>query len=282
MELLVQHLPSGNPNYSFQSIRIKPMTFAQILEYMENVPSNEVEKFYFDYKVVLEDDPNIDNLLLCDLEYVVFFKKCLTISKDLDFKITATCPECGNLVSIGVKLSEIKFNHLDPVLLNGLSVDFEGSYHAVRMPTVQQFMQIFSKYRLYKKVTDMRIIKLIALFEQTEIYLQKYETMVINATYQGVALLTMLDNLYYKVVEPLRGNCRECQSKFENLKLLKLEQLELSDNEEDKALYKAISETKYGGMAIGIDSLIANFFRDVVENNRLADAQVVPREIRQD
>jgi hypothetical protein len=283
MELLTQNLPSGNI-YPFSSIQIKPMFFAQILEYMENVPSSPVEKFYFDYKVVLKDDPNIDHLLLCDLEYVVFFKKCLTISKDLEFTTHATCPDCGSVLKTQVTLSRIEFNHLDQTLLNGLRVDFEGNYHNVRMPTVKKFMEIFSKYRLYKRVADMNIIKLISLFEGVESFLQKYENMVVNATYNGISVLASLNAIYYRTIKPLYYECEDCKLKFDKLNSLKMEGL-LSKDKDDPVIIeqlKELQESKYGGTTVGIDDLIVNFFRDVVENNGLTYAQIIPREIRKD
>jgi len=279
MELLIQNLPSGKLDYKFNSIKIMPMNFAQILEYMENVPSNPVEKYYFDYKLVQADDPNVDELLLTDLDYVVFFKKGLTVSRNLEFKISTICPIDKTPLSTHVSLSNIKFNKLDDTLLKGLNVKMNGQYHAVRMPTVAQFMKIFSKYRLYKKITDMKLIKLISLFEDTEMYHQKYETMVINAEYEDITLLASLDELYFNSVEPIITYCPECNNRFEREKLKNLEHLLALGYKEDSNEYQEVLNSKERGIAVGMDSLIADFFRSVIENNRLTESQIVPREI---
>jgi hypothetical protein len=188
MELLTQKLPSGY-NYPFTSLRLKPMNFAQILEYMATVPKNPVDKFYFDYTVVLDDDPNINNLLLCDLDYVVFFKKGITISKKIEFTVEPNCPECGSSLLTTINLNKTKFIRLTQEALNGYTVDINESYHNVRMPFIFQFMNIFSKYKKFKNVTDMSLIKLIALFEQVEMYLNRYEDLVTNATHQDILVL---------------------------------------------------------------------------------------------
>ena len=112
MELLTQNLPSGYP-YNFMSLRIQPMYFGQILEYLEFVPTNEVEKFYFDYKLVQNDDANVDRLLLCDLDYVIFYKKGITIAENLEFNTGAICPRCKNKLEVTFRLSDVKFESLD-------------------------------------------------------------------------------------------------------------------------------------------------------------------------
>ena len=76
------------------SIRIKPMTFGQILEYLENCPDEKkspVEKYYFDYCLIKDDDMNINNLFLIDMEYVIYFKKALTIAEDLSYDSSTPC-----------------------------------------------------------------------------------------------------------------------------------------------------------------------------------------------
>jgi len=45
---------------------------------------------------------------------------------------------------------------------------------------------------------------------------------------------------------------------------------------------KELQETNYGGIAVGLQDLIVNFFRDVLINNGITDDKIVPREIRKD
>jgi transcription elongation factor Elf1 len=276
MQLLTEKLPSGY-KYNFISLNIKPMNFAQILEYMENVPSDEVEKLYFDYKTVLQDDSNVDNLLLCDLDYVIFLKKCLTISKDEEFDTSVKCPVCGSELKTRISLKKIEFNKLDSGLMDGMTIGIGGNYHDIMMPTVSEFMKIFANYRKYKKITDLKIIKLVALFTEVSVYQQKIENIVINSTYEDISMLTMLSKLYYDVVKPYRVDCMTCKGEFEKKKNKLISEL---DPEKDKDKINSIYETNYGGIAVGIESLIVNFFRDVIDNNKLADNKVLFRKIR--
>lgn len=245
------------------------MTFAQILEYMENCPKNEVEKYYFDYCVVKDDDPNVDHLLLCDLNYVIFFKKAITISEDIKITTRVKCPRCGADLSLQFRLSDIEFNKLDEQTLNGLRVEFHGEYCDVSMPTVERFLSIFSKYRMYKKVTDLRLIKLISLFEGTDPYLQKYETYVLNSTHKDITVLCMLEDIYFDVIKPMNLTCGNCFNSYEPT----LEEQQLDPDELDQI------RLKHGGITVSIDQLAVNFFRDVLENNRLTDQEVLFREV---
>lgn len=288
MQLLTQDLPSGY-NYGFTSIKLTPMNFAQILEYMENVPNDEVEKLYFDYCTVKNDDPNIDNLLFSDFEYIVFFKKGLTISKNLEFTTESKCPDCGSMLSVNFKLSDIKFNKYNADTLDGLRVKFSDNVFTFRMPTVKQFMEVFSKYRFYRKVTDLRIIKLISLFKETEMYHQKVENLVVNATYDDVALLVMLESLYFRTVEPINATCEDCKKKYSRLRDIKVEELKSTLPEEGNPMrevilsdVKELESFKYGGVAIEISSLIANIFRDLIKNSGSIDSKILPREVRKD
>ena len=282
MELFTQNLPSGYKDYPFFSLRIKPMTFAQVLEYMENLPESPVERFYYDYTVVFADDPNVENLLLSDLEFVVFYKKCITINKDLEYNTQGVCPSCGSEIDVHFSLKQIKFVPLGEDLLNGLDVKFHGERHILRMPKVKQFLRIFSAYRRYKKVSDMNIIKLIALFENTETELQRYETMVVNAVHQDITVLVHLSNYFYKVIEPVTCICKECERNFQRLKMLKMEEVRGRNELDAEIRLNELQQSRYEGEAVSIDYLIANFFRAIVDCNGLDKNQILSREVRTD
>lgn len=254
MELLTQDLPSGF-HYPFPSITLKPMFFGQVLEYLENVPKNEIEKFYFDYKLVLQDDQNVDNLLLSDLAFVEFMKKAITISSELKFSTEATCPICGTPIKLEFDISKIKFNQLDELALKGFSVEFSSKIRNVRMPRVNEFMKVFANYRIYKKVSDMRLIKLISLFEDSINFQQIIESDVVNATYKDITILAMLDQVYFNTMKPVVGYCPKCNEGITD-------------------------KDKMRGTEIGIESLISNLFRDIIQNNKLTDSEVIPGEVR--
>lgn len=256
MQLMTEYLPSGY-EYPFASIKIMPMKFAEILEYVENVPKNEVDKFYFDYCVLKADDPNVDNLLLPDLEYVIFMKKAITLSKESSFIVTIDCPECHNKFRQRITIpNDVKYSRIDKQFINGIQVEVNGEIHSVKVPTVTEFMRVFSNYHRLKNITDMKIIKLIALFQSATVLPNKYENLVTQATYDDITLMTMLSQLFYEIVEPVKVYCPSCNREITN------------PNEKR-------------GMVVEINSLITDFFRDVIINNGLTESKIILREVRQ-
>lgn len=286
MELLTQNLPSGI-QYPFASIHIMPMKFAEILEYLENVPDrkkNPIENYYFNYCLVKDEDPNVDNLLLCDMEYVVFMKKALTIAENLQFNSECNCPRCGAKLSYNISLAGVEWNHLSDDVKGGLLISFGGSMQKVRMPKVSEFMEVFKKYRRYKKVTDMRIIKLIALFEQSMMYLQKVENEVTSATYKDISALFMLESLFYNFIKPKTLFCSDCAKMYVPTDLEIWESKEIhgikQDDDLPQDLYEEI-QAKHGGVDIGLETIVSDFFRDLCQNNRLTIEEVLPGEVRE-
>lgn len=243
-------LPSGH-HYRFESITINPMYFAQVLEYEENCPSDPVEKYYFDYCVLKMDDANVDELLLPDLEYAVFLKKAVSIGKDASFTASIVCPVCGAKYTHRINVPvDIKYTPVDPILVRGLQVMLGGQPHVIKIPTMKEFLNIFNNYRRVKKLSDMKLIKLIAMFKESGQYPSRYEDLVVHATYGDIATLTMLSEMCYEQVDPIETFCPICNKG-------------LSGNEKKR------------GTVIGLDGLITNFFRTILENNRASEYKVL-------
>lgn len=255
MELLIQNLPSG-ADYKFDSIHIDAMTFAKVLEYIDNVPRDPVEKYYFDYCTLKSDDPNVSDLLLPDLEYCVFIKKVLSITRNSKFTTTVKCPVCGASITKEIRIPEdVHFSPIDERFLRGVNVEVGGKMHEVRVPTVTEFMSVFQNYRRLKRITDMKLIRLISLFRNVTNIPNYYESLVVNATYEDITILTMLSQLFYEIVDPVTTYCKDCNK-----------------GETDV--------TKMRGIEVGIDTLISDFFRDIILNNRVDESKIIFREVR--
>jgi phage FluMu protein Com len=258
------------------------MGYGQILEYLDNCPTEEIEKLYFDYVNVAQDSITnpamglgsslVNHLLICDLNYVIVRKKLITIANNEELTTTITCPRCHTKFDIKLHLSDIKFERVDPMIINGLQVKFHGAYHNVRIPTVEEFMNIFTKYRRYKRNTDLRIIKLISLFEEAQVYTQQFEQLVVTSTGPDISVLAMLEDLYLDLIQPIDAVCPRCVETYE---------LTEEDKEQPTQVQEEIKR-KHGGIAVGIDSLAADFFQDLLKNNQLSQQDVLLREIRWD
>lgn len=253
--MLVQNLPSGGYGYTFDGINVSPMKYGQILEYLDNIPNDPIEKFYFDYCLLKADDPNIDNLLVPDFEFVRFYKKAITVNKNCEYTTTLVCPDCGTKFYHKIHLTDIKFSSLDKSIIEGCCIKLGEREYNVKLPTIAEFFKVFNNYRRYKKTTDMKLIKLIAMFEDAVKYPNQFESLVIDAQYDDVVALTMLYDLYYELLEPIVVYCPKCNDGIED-------------------------PSKMRGMAVEIDSLTADFFRDLIVNNRVDRQKVLFGKVR--
>ena len=144
---------------------------------------------------------------------------------------------------------------MTPGYKDAIEVEFSGESRIVRMPTVAEFMTIFGNYRRFKKVTDMKVIKLISLFKDATMYQQLIENAVVRSTHEDITMLATLDQLFFNTIKPIKAYCENCKK------------LELPNSEK--------------GVEIGIDKLISNYFREIIENNPLTGSKIVLREIRE-
>lgn len=252
---MTSNLPSKGLNYNFMGVQIKPMFYGQILEYMENVPKGDLEKFYFDYCLMKEDDPNIGNLYVPDFEFCRYYKKVLTISKDESYTTSFKCPECGTKFYSKVSLREIKFSNIDPDIIDGKCIELGNNIYDIKLPTVNEFLKVLQVYRRYKKLSDIRLVQLISIFPEAIKYPNRYENLVVNAQYSEIAALTMLHSIYFDSIEPITVYCPKCNEGIDNPKEMR-------------------------GMEVGVDSLASNFFRDILINNQFDKSKILSRKVR--
>lgn len=243
MEILTQHLPSGGYGYSFPSITIKPMTFIEVVGYLESVPTDKLSKYLFDIKWLAKDDPNIYNCYVMDLDYLIFMKKIITISNDTTISLSFKCSECGKAINEKILINKLKFKAADDIVLEGADVEINGKVFSIKPPTVKEFLNVFDKYLRYRKIEDLDTIKLISLVSEFDNNPNAVENIISSATYEGITMLLMLKELYFDRVEPIEISCPHCNE----------------GRKEEERRYQTVR----------IDKLIVDFFRDISENNRL-------------
>lgn len=244
MDINVSLLPSGGYGYTFPTIRIKPMNFREITEYIDNVPENDpLGHYLFDIQQLIDYDPNIKNVYMMDLDFLIFYRKLCTVSDDLKYQVTLTCPHCGKSINKTINFgSDLRFKQIDPKIMEGAKINLGGHGYEVIIPTVSDFMKVFKVYMRYKKITDIKMIKTIALIKDFDIQANQVEEDVIGATHSDITLLMALRDLYYERLEPLYVTCSECDG---------------------------------GKAAVNIDGLIVDFFRDLYVNSPIDGTKIV-------
>ena len=248
MEILTSQLPSGGFGYSFPSVTINPMTFMEICTYLENVPSDPLEKYLYDINVLRNEDKKILDCYVMDVDFLIFYKKLCTISGDLTYNLSVTCPDCGKKIEKKISLNkDIHFKQIDSKIMNGAIIELGGEKFETCVPTVRDFLKVFEKYLTYRKVEDLGMIKTIALIKGFENQGNLIEQKVLGATHEDITLLLALRDLYYDRVENISVVCPECSKNQERRKLV----------------------------TVSVDSLIVDFFRDLCNNSPIDATKIL-------
>ena len=252
MEILTSQLPSGGYGYNFPSVSISPMTFMEICNYLENVPSDPLDKYLYDINVLCAEDRKIMDCYVMDVDFLIFYKKLCTISGDLTYNLSVTCSDCGTKIEKRIALDkDIHFKQIDPKIMNGAIIELGGEKFETYVPRVRDFLKVFEKYLMYRKVEDLGMIKTIALIKEFENRGNLVEQKVLGATHEDITLLLALRDLYYDRVENINVVCPECSKKQERRKLV----------------------------AVSVDSLIVDFFRDLCNNSPIDATKVLFKQV---
>lgn len=248
MTILTSQLPSGGFGYNFPTVNVSPMTFLELTQYLENVPKDPLEKYLFDIKVLAKEDPNIMNCYVMDVDFLIFYRKLCTVSGDLSYDLSVTCPTCGKTLRKKITLDkDVHFKQVDDKVMTGAMIELGGHKYETTVPTVNDFLKVFEKYLRYKKVTDLKMIKTIALIKDFEFNGNQIEQDVLGATHEDITLLMALRDLYYDRVEPINIVCPDCSK-----------------------------EKEEGGLvAVSVENLIVDFFRDLYRNSPIDGSKIL-------
>lgn len=247
MEVLTSLLPSGGINYKFPSVSISPMKFVEVISYMENVPSDPLEKYLFDIRMLTKEDPKILDCYVMDVDFLIFYKKLITVSGDKTYTVNVTCPHCGKTIKKKINIdTDVHFKQIDSQLMNGAIIELNGHKYDTIIPTVRDFLKVFEVYLRVKKTRDLNLIKTIALISSFDLEGNKIENDVMNATHEDITLLMALRDIYYDRVEPLKMTCSDCK------------------------------DTKEGGdITVSVNSLIVDFFRELYSNSPINGSKIL-------
>jgi endogenous inhibitor of DNA gyrase (YacG/DUF329 family) len=255
MVILTSQLPSGGYGYSFPSVPVSPMTFYEICNYLENVPSDPLDKYLYDIKALCNEDQRILDCYMMDVDFLIFYKKICTVSGKLTYNINVKCPDCGSNIKKTVSLEkDIHFKQVDPKVMAGAIIELGGNKYETFVPTLRDFLRVFEKYLKYRKVEDLDIIKTIALIKNFENNGNQVETSVLEATHEDITLLLALKDLYYERIEPINVYCPNCNK-------------DIKDKERRKSV------------AVSVDSLIVDFFRDLCDNSPIDATKVLFKQV---
>lgn len=257
MNIPVQHLPSGGYGYDFPDVKVSPMSFLKITEYLENLPEDDkLEKYLYEINDLLKEDQRILNCYLMDVDFLIFFKKLVTISGDNTFTVDIKCPRCGETIKQKISLDhDIHFKQIDRSVMEGAFIELNGNKYETIVPTVKEFFKVFEKYLKYRKIEDLEIIKTISLIKDFDIKGNQVEEDVLGAMHSDITLILALKELYNNRLEPVEVICPKC-----------------GINEET-------GERR--SIAVNVQELTVDFFREIRNNCPLDGSKILFKQVRQ-
>lgn len=257
MNIPVSQLPSGGYGYEFADIQVSPMNFLQITRYLENLPSDDpLEKYLYEIKSLIDEDKRILDCYLMDVDFLIFYKKLITVSDDATFNVSITCPVCRETIKKKISLErDVHFRQIDRGVMEGAIIELGGHKYETIVPTVKQFFKVFEKYLKYRKIEDLDIIKTIALIKDFDIRGNQVEEDVLGAVHKDITLLLALKELYNNRLEPIEVFCSHCN--------------------EDK------SYEERRGITVSVESLIVDFFREICNNCPLDGSKILFKQVHQ-
>lgn len=245
--ILTSQLPSKGYGYTIPSVNVSPMNFMEICKYLENVPTDPLDKYLYDVEMLRKEDPRIMNLYVMDVDFLIFYKKLCTVSSEMSYTVSATCPICGSTIQKKISLNkDIHFKQLDEKVMNGCLIEINGHKYETIIPTMKDFLKVFELYLKYKKTDDLKLIKTVALIKDFEYQGNQVENDIFGATHEDITLLLALRELYYDRLEPIEIICPECKK-----------------------------EGKEEIVAVSVDSLIVDFFRDLCINSPIDGSKIL-------
>lgn len=250
MQVLTAQLPSGGIGYDFPSVSVSPMNFMEICKYLENVPpeSAPLEKYMYNIEMLLREDPKIMDCYMMDIDFLIFYKKLCTVSGDLRYDLTITCPRCGEQITKTIDFErDIHFKGADEKVMKGARIELGGHIYETQVPTLRDFMKVFQVYLRYKKITDLKMIKTISLIKDFGMHANEIEDDILGATHNDITLLLALRDIYFDRVEPVQVFCPKCGSNGE----------------------------EGGVITVSIESLIVDFFRDIIINSPIDRSKIL-------
>ena len=256
MNIPVSQLPSGGYGYEFADIQVSPMNFLQITKYLENLPSDDpLERYLYEIKSLIDEDKRILDCYLMDVDFLIFYKKLITVSDDASFNISITCPVCKETIKKKISLDrDVHFRQIDRGVMEGALIELGGHKYETIVPTVKQFFKVFEKYLKYRKIEDLDIIKTIALIKDFEIRGNQVEEDVLGAKHKDITLLLALKELYNNRLEPIEVYCPHCNES------------------------KGLEERR--GIAVSVETLIVDFFREICNNCPLDGSKILFKQVR--
>lgn len=165
MKVDTSTLPSNGAYTGSAYIDIMPITYSKLSEYEDEPASNVIQSTLRDIKYFIEPIEGWRDLLLFDLNALIFTAKYISVTKKPIIKVDIECPDCGRFEQ-DMSVSDLKFTSLRPEDLNLKSVNLHGTEFNVNLKTTigayYDLLLELNKWNLKLSASDLILMAVIS------------------------------------------------------------------------------------------------------------------------
>lgn len=207
MIVKVSDLPTqGRLTFSVTDFEITPLTFGELLRYLGDEQLTPTREYVRALSYLVSRDPNIGELKILDADYIIYIFKAISSTKDAKLSLGCTCPHCHKYHQKDVKLNSISFNDISEQALTVKSVKLLDRTVKIKYTTISEFISFVGN--LPRKIENVNIDTL-KLLSMLDVPAMDMVAILEKSVQEDIALINYLDNIWFKLVDPVEINCTE-------------------------------------------------------------------------
>lgn len=209
MKVDTSTLPSNGAFTGASYIDILPITYSKLSEYEDEPASNTIQKILRDIKYFIEPIECWRDLLLFDLDALIFTSKYISVTSKPSINLRFRCPDCGEFER-DLSIGSLKFTSLRPEDLKLKSVELRGTEFNLNLKTT---IGAFYELLLELNKWDLKLTKsdlvLMAVLSTANTRNQVYEA-ITKATGEDIEVIKYLTSGRLISSAEFNVNCSKC------------------------------------------------------------------------
>lgn len=221
LNIPVDNLPSKGYKYTVKSIEIPQMTFSSILSYQAEIEQcqNELSTFIAQLRCILMTLPDSEQLSLFDALPLIAIRVYASSCEQLTdyIKIKYQCPVHNKKETMEVRLKNMRFGDMDPLLKKIEFVKINDEKYKFKVPTVKEFLNIAELLKTRVPLSAaLKYVYLMSMFE--EAYNEKTRMTLLSAMFNATSKdIVTLNKLYQLITGAFLGFTATCNNGGESV-----------------------------------------------------------------
>lgn len=212
MILHPSEMPSRGIDPKSEALNIPILGFSDLIEYTRNMEATttEIGKYLLDVELVRSKIHNWKSINLIDLDYIIFMIKKLAVSSGSEFTVEKVCTDCNEVNTLYLNTESLAMPTSLIYDIKGVAIIRDVKW-IVEVPNLEEFYPILTKIDKFKKVKELRLLKLISLFPEFKRQPNLIEDMIVNAHTDDIVVLQALEYMFLDSSIELPHSCTNCR-----------------------------------------------------------------------